>query len=224
MKNSLFKRLGALWLALAAAAVSCVAAFGSVTVESPSGGRIEVKNGSVVIERHISGGSALNSIIIHNPSENEKGVNSEGGKASGNSQNSEDAAKPESSGSEAETGSFSDYVYETVRLTNEERAKYGLAELKISSDLCEIAQDHAEDMYENNIFSHTFSNGDTIEDRVKGEYSCLGENIAKGYTSAEAVVEGWMNSEGHRANILNEAFTEIGIGYQNGYWVQVFKG
>ncbi|MCD8090608.1 MAG: CAP domain-containing protein [Clostridiales bacterium] len=227
MKGGLLKRLTAIAAALTAAIVCCCNVFASITVTSSAGSRIEIKNGSIVIERQslndrgMWSSFILKDILMNNPPEEE------GGKINSGEENTTEAITETvtegTTESTEEYNGFDDYVYEVVRLTNEERAKYGLPELKISEKLTEAAQEHAEDMYLNNIFSHTYSNGDTIADRVEG-YNCLGENIAFGCTSAEGAVSGWMNSEGHRANILYEGFTEIGVGFKEGYWVQMFGG
>ena len=82
-------------------------------------------------------------------------------------------------------------------------------------------------MYTNNYFSHVSQDGRTMSDRIEkytSSYGYKGENIALGYSTPEEVVKGWMSSEGHRANILNKNYTDIGVGYNNGYWVQNFGG
>ena len=121
-------------------------------------------------------------------------------------------------------------------LTNQERAKAGLKPLKLNNKLTQAAEKHSASMAEDDFFSHTGVHGSSVGDRVTNsgyQYSIVGENIAAGYRTAEQVVEGWMNSPGHRANILNSNYTEIGIGYEylkndtgsvnyNHYWTQVF--
>jgi uncharacterized protein YkwD len=121
---------------------------------------------------------------------------------------------------------------ELLKLTNLERQKAGLSPLKLSPRLTRSAQSHAVDMARNNYFSHTGLNGSSMADRAKGngyKYFALGENIAAGKATPEGTIRQWMNSSGHRANILNSKFTEIGFGYENApnsryrhYWVQVF--
>ena len=123
---------------------------------------------------------------------------------------------------------------EVVLLVNAERAGQGLAPLQVDDRLTAAAQGHARDMAQNDFFSHTGANGSTFDERIRDEgYSggSLGENIAAGYSSAEAVVAGWMDSPGHRANILNSSFGHIGVGHvleagsQYGhYWSQSFGG
>jgi len=122
---------------------------------------------------------------------------------------------------------YSEYITKVIELTNTERSKYNLPPLKLSNSLCKSAQEHADDMYINNYFSHTSKDGRTMSDRIEkysSSYGYKGENIAFGYDSPEAVVNGWLNSDGHRANILNKNYTDIGVGYSNGYWVQNFGG
>ena len=128
------------------------------------------------------------------------------------------------------------FIEQVVKLTNNERAKAGLPPLKLNNKLVNAAQDHSSDMAQDDFFSHTGADGSSIGDRVKGsgyQYSRTGENIAAGQPTPEAVVRGWMNSPGHRANILNPNYTEIGVGYEylendtgsvnyNHYWTQVF--
>ena len=122
---------------------------------------------------------------------------------------------------------YSEYVEKVIELTNIERTKYNLQPLKLSDSLCKSAQEHADDMYTNNYFSHVSQDGRTMSDRIEkytSSYGYKGENIALGYSTPEEVVKGWMSSEGHRNNILNKNYTDIGVGYNNGYWVQNFGG
>ncbi|AFZ34162.1 SCP-like extracellular [Stanieria cyanosphaera PCC 7437] len=130
----------------------------------------------------------------------------------------------------------SELINQVLELTNAERTKAGLKPLKLNSKLVNAAQNHSKNMAEDDFFSHTGEDGSSVSDRVQDagyQYSRVGENIAAGQKTAEQVVQGWMNSPGHRANILNSNFTEIGIGYEylendtgsvnyNYYWTQVF--
>lgn len=119
---------------------------------------------------------------------------------------------------------------EVVRLVNIERQKEGLAPFKVSAELSKVAKTKSEDMGKNNYFSHTSPTYGSPFQMMKTfgiKYNTAGENIAKGYLSAQAVVSGWMNSSGHRANILNPSFKTIGVGtYTTGngtiYWTQMF--
>ena len=121
------------------------------------------------------------------------------------------------------------YELEVVRLVNAERASYGLPALSIRADLCQYARIKSQDMHDSGYFSHTSPNYGSPFDMMKSfdiTYSHAGENIAMGYSTPEAVVSAWMNSEGHRANILSASYTELGVGYvaDGGYWTQWFVG
>ena len=88
----------------------------------------------------------------------------------------------------------------------------------------EAAQNHSNDMYENDYFDHTTPDGISPGDRITATgygWSTYGENIALGYSTEEAVIEGWINSPGHCKNIMNGNLTEMGVGENNSYWTQV---
>ena len=127
----------------------------------------------------------------------------------------------------AQSGS---YAQQVLDLVNNERAKYSLSPLTLSSSVSRVAQAKAEDMKANSYFSHTSPTYGSPFDMLKQfgiSYSTAGENIAKGQKTPQAVVNAWMNSEGHRANILNKNFKQLGVGYVGGsttYWVQMFIG
>ena len=118
-----------------------------------------------------------------------------------------------------------------VELTNQQRASQGLAPLAINDLLVNAAAGHSTDMATNNFMSHTGSDGSNPGQRItRAGYSwrTYGENVAAGYSTAQAVMDGWMNSGGHRANILNPAFTEIGVALRENpnstyryYWTMV---
>ena len=119
------------------------------------------------------------------------------------------------------------YIREVLRLVNENRAKYGLAALKTDAELCRAASTRAVETVKS--FSHTRPNGSscfTVLDEMGYSYRSAGENIAMGQSSPEEVVRAWMNSEGHRANILSSEFTKIGVGCHSSgstlYWEQMF--
>lgn len=121
------------------------------------------------------------------------------------------------------------YEAEVVRLVNERRAEYGLKPLTQNWQLSRVARYKSEDMKDNGYFSHTSPTYGSPFQMIKSfgiSYRTAGENIAKGYATPQAVVNGWMNSAGHRANILNASFTEIGVGYvaSGRYWTQMFIG
>jgi uncharacterized YkwD family protein/spore coat assembly protein SafA len=121
---------------------------------------------------------------------------------------------------------------QVVDLVNAERAKAGLSALKVNWELARVARYKSQDMIDNNYFSHTSPVYGSPFDMIKSfglTYRAAGENIAMGQRSAKEVMQGWMNSSGHRANILNESFNEIGVGVaQNSsgqyYWTQQFLG
>lgn len=119
------------------------------------------------------------------------------------------------------------YEEEVVRLVNIERRKGGLKELSHDWQLSRVARYKSEDMRANKYFSHTSPTYGSPFQMMKSfgiSYKSAGENIARGYATPEAVVKGWMNSPGHRANILNSGFTHIGVGYvkDGNYWTQMF--
>lgn len=122
------------------------------------------------------------------------------------------------------------YAQQILTLVNNERAKEGLSPLTLSSEVSRVAQAKAEDMKNNNYFSHTSPTYGSPFDMLKKfgvSYRTAGENIAKGQKTPQAVVSAWMNSPGHRANIMNKNFTKLGVGYTGGsspYWVQMFIG
>jgi RNA polymerase sigma factor (sigma-70 family) len=118
---------------------------------------------------------------------------------------------------------------EVVALLNQERAKAGCAAVTTNGQLRTAAQRHSEDMIARGYFDHTNPDGDGPGERVTAagyKWSTYGENIAAGQSSPAAVMETWMNSSGHRANILNCSFKEIGIGIAGPsggpHWTQVF--
>lgn len=123
--------------------------------------------------------------------------------------------------------SVTNYEQEVIRLVNEIRLKNGLKSLSYDWELARVARYKSQDMKDNHYFSHTSPVYGSPFQMIKNFgifYTSAGENIAKGYTTPQAVVNGWMNSSGHRANILNAGFTHIGVGYVSGgnYWTQMF--
>lgn len=121
------------------------------------------------------------------------------------------------------------FEQQVVTLVNEQRAANGLAPLTLSAELSNMARAKSQDMHDNNYFSHTSPTYGSPFDMMKSfgiTYRTAGENIAMGYATPEAVVTGWMNSAGHRANILNASYTQIGVGYvaDGNYWTQEFIG
>jgi len=123
----------------------------------------------------------------------------------------------------------SSYESEVIRLVNEIRQKNGLRPLTANWELSRVARYKSQDMRDNGYFSHNSPTYGTPFQMLSAfglSYRTAGENIAKGYASPQAVVNGWMNSSGHRANILNGSYTQIGVGYVSGgnYWTQLFIG
>ncbi|MBW3113179.1 sporulation protein [Bacillus sp. MCCB 382] len=128
-----------------------------------------------------------------------------------------------------QSGQLSQFEQQVVELTNQERAKQGLPALKVDAELSKVAREKSRDMQANNYFSHTSPTYGSPFDMMKQfgiEYSSAGENIAMGQKTPEEVVQAWMNSEGHRKNIMSSNYTHIGVGYvENGnYWTQQFIG
>lgn len=127
------------------------------------------------------------------------------------------------------SSSLSSEEAEVVRLVNIERSKLGLPAFKISNELSNVARLKSQDMAMKNYFSHTSPTYGSPFEMMKQfgiSYKMAGENIAKGYFSAQSVVNGWMNSSGHRENILNPGFQTIGVGAytlnNTIYWTQMF--
>ena len=119
------------------------------------------------------------------------------------------------------------YEKEVVRLVNEERRSNGLSELAYDWQLSRVARYKSQDMKDNSYFSHTSPTYGSPFQMMKSfgiSYKSAGENIARGQATPRDVVNAWMNSSGHRANILNSSFTHIGVGYvaDGKYWTQMF--
>ena len=128
------------------------------------------------------------------------------------------------------------FIKEVLKLTNAFRAQNGVAPLKLNDELNAAAQGHSQDMALQDFFSHTGKDGSQPWDRAKEigyQARTMGENIAAGQRTPEAVVEGWKNSSGHRRNMLNPNYTELGVGYYflendtgkfnfKHYWTQLF--
>lgn len=124
---------------------------------------------------------------------------------------------------------LSEFEVQVVELTNAERAKEGLAPLQIDHELSKVARDKSKDMATNGYFDHNSPVYGSPFDMMKNygiNYKAAGENIAQGQRSPEEVVNAWMNSSGHRANIMNGSFTHIGVGFveQGNHWTQMFIG
>lgn len=121
------------------------------------------------------------------------------------------------------------YEQEVVRLVNVERAKAGLPALTEDWQLSRVARYKSQDMRDKGYFSHQSPTYGSPYDMMRAfgiSYRAAGENIAMGQRTPSAVVNAWMNSSGHRANILSKSFTKIGVGYvaSGNYWTQMFTG
>ncbi|MCG3419911.1 CAP domain-containing protein [Oceanobacillus jordanicus] len=139
------------------------------------------------------------------------------------------AEETEQTTDQNQSSELSQFEQEVVELTNQERAKQGLSPLKIDTELSKVAREKSRDMASNGYFAHNSPSYGSPFDMMKQfgiSYSTAGENIAKGQRTPEEVVNAWMNSEGHRANIMNANFTHIGVGYveQGNHWTQQFIG
>lgn len=126
-----------------------------------------------------------------------------------------------------ESGQLSQYEQKVVELTNQERAKQGLPALKVDAELSKVAKEKSKDMQKNNYFDHNSPTYGSPFDMMKQfgiQYKAAGENIAQGQQTPEEVVQAWMNSEGHRKNIMSSDYTHIGVGYveEGNYWTQQF--
>lgn len=166
------------------------------------------------------------------PSETESsGGNGDGGRSGGDAPaptRSSGDGTGEGSGGGSGTDRETRAEAQVLRLVNEERAKVGCSPLTADPELAALAQDHSEDMAERGYFSHTTPEGRSPWDRAAaaGVDNMGGENIARGQADAAAVMSAWMNSDGHRANILNCDFRTLGVGAhfaQGGpWWTQAF--
>lgn len=128
------------------------------------------------------------------------------------------------------------FINRVLELTNIERSKLSLSPLTLNTQLLNAATNHSQNMALQDFFSHTGKDGSSLGSRISAtgyKFSAAAENIAAGSSTPEQVVSSWMNSSGHRANILNPNLKEIGIGYYflandtgtenwNHYWTQVF--
>ncbi|HDF4104530.1 TPA: sporulation protein [Clostridioides difficile] len=147
--------------------------------------------------------------------------------------NSDSTDKPNDNNNSGSTSeNFSTYQKEVVDLVNIERSKAGLNPLTLDSSISNVATKKSQDMIDNNYFSHNSPTYGSPFDMLKKfgiSYKTAGENIAMGQKTPKEVVNAWMNSEGHRKNIMNPNFSKIGVGVaqKSGgsiYWTQIFVG
>jgi uncharacterized protein YkwD len=146
--------------------------------------------------------------------------------SAGSASGSSNASGGSGSKPPATSGSYPNQV---LQITNAERKKAGCKALSSNSELTSAAQAHSSDMARNHFFDHDSRNGDGPFDRVKAagySFSAAAENIAMGQQTPSAVMKAWMNSPGHKANIVNCTYTQLGVGYavEDGtpYWTQDF--
>jgi len=144
-----------------------------------------------------------------------------------NPQNNTTTTPPTTSKPTTSTSDVNAFEQEVVKLTNAERTKAGLKALQTDDKLMAAAREKSQDMQSKNYFSHTSPTFGSPFDRMKAlgiTYKSAGENIAQGQRTPQEVVQAWMDSPGHRANILNANYTHIGVGYvkSGNYWTQQF--
>ncbi|RHW41738.1 SCP-like extracellular protein [Neobacillus notoginsengisoli] len=125
------------------------------------------------------------------------------------------------------TAGIDKFEQQVIDLTNVQRQQNGLPPLKADTKLSGVAEKKSIDMQQKNYFSHTSPTYGSPFDMMRDfgvTYRSAGENIAMGQRTPQEVVQAWMNSEGHRQNILNRDFTHIGVGFEQGgyYWTQMF--
>ena len=127
--------------------------------------------------------------------------------------------------------SSSDWKTAMLTRINAERAAVGAAALQLCGRLTTAAQAHSADQAAHNLMTHTGSNGSTFDQRIEAagylNWNALAENVAAGYTSVDAVMTGWMNSPGHRTNLLSTSYVHVGVGQATSasgviYWTQDF--
>ena len=158
-----------------------------------------------------------------NNNNNQENNNNQGGNIENNNQNNNNSTN---------TSDFSKEQVEVLNLVNKERAAQGLKPLTLNKELSRVATLKSKDMNDKNYFDHTSPTYGSPFDMMKKfniSYNTAGENIAMGQKTPSEVMNSWMNSSGHRANILNSTYTELGVGIQkdsNGtiYWTQMFIG
>ena len=121
------------------------------------------------------------------------------------------------------------YEAEVIRLVNDIRKQNGLSPLTANWELSRVARYKSQDMVDNRYFAHNSPTYGTPFEMMRAfglSFRTAGENIAYSYATPRKVVDGWMNSSGHRANILNASYKQIGVGYvaKGNYWTQMFMG
>jgi uncharacterized protein YkwD len=116
-------------------------------------------------------------------------------------------------------------VAQMQKQVNTHRQDQGCPALEWSKEVALVAQAHSEDMADHEYFSHTNGQGQTFADRVSQKglmYQRVGENLAVGSNDVQLILQGWLDSSGHRANLENCSFTHHGIGLSRAYWTHLF--
>ncbi|TCP23489.1 putative YkwD family protein [Scopulibacillus darangshiensis] len=149
---------------------------------------------------------------------------------SANQASQNNAKQPSQDQAKQSNSQLNAYEQKVVELTNKERTNRGLQPLKVDNELAKMARDKSADMRDKGYFDHQSPTYGSPFDMMKSygiDYTAAGENIAAGQKTPQDVVDAWMKSPGHRANILNKDYTYIGVGYVKGgsygsYWTQEF--
>lgn len=178
------------------------------------------------LNRHL-----LNPHLIYPQDKIEMPSNAEHGTGTNTDQNSA-SDNIQHGDNKVEQSAPSEQAQQVLALVNEERGKAGLKPLKMSEELRSIANLKSKDMAEKGYFDHTSPTYGSPFQMLQDfgvHYSSAGENIAAGQKTPQEVMNSWMNSSGHRANILNANFDTLGVGVYNGgsygiYWTQLFTG
>lgn len=197
-----------------------------------NGNNNNINNDNINDDNNNSNGSNdnTNNDNINNSGNNED-VNN-GNNDSNNGNNNDNTVEKPEDNNNSSNGEFASFQKEVLRLVNVERSKMGLKELTLNTELSRVATLKSQDMIDKNYFSHTSPTYGSPFDMMKKfniSYRTAGENIAMGQKTPAQVVEAWMNSEGHRANILNANYTDLGVGVAKSskgtiYWTQMFIG
>lgn len=156
----------------------------------------------------------------------------DGSTGAGTTENSGSDNIAEGDENATDRGEQGSYAQEVLDLVNKERSKQGLKALELSNKLDNLAVMKAKDMVNKNYFDHTsptYGSPFNMLQTYGVTYRSAGENIAAGQKTPQEVMTAWMNSSGHRANILNKDYTQLGVGKATGgsygvYWVQLFIG
>src|SRR5699024_6132785 len=169
----------------------------------------------------------LSKWLCENPQQQKDVANKQEPNESANKENQE-KLKQEANKEEQQDQKDKQHAQEGAADKNQ-TAKQGISPLKADAQLSKVARDKSKDMATNGYFTHNSPTYGSPFDMMKQygiTYRTAGENIAKGQRTPQEVVNGWMNSEGHRANIMNGEFTHIGVGYveQGNHWTQQFIG